>query len=213
MRTRFCNICGYGRIDLDYALHSIASQVTLFASASIEIDKFAIFEVPIPKELKDVEGEKFIDVALAFDPPVRRRRADYLGVSMSFDLIRGKKLSEVIDAYRAAESQETPDRAISGSSRISFFPTTRCKQEGFARNASTLQKGTFSFKRSTKDYGESYWLVVRAQREWLPDAFTHQDFAVAVNVRAATDKLYGLIQSRINVRLLQREQQRQRQRT
>jgi hypothetical protein len=210
--NQICNICGYGRIDLDYALHSIASQVTLFASASIEIDKFAIFEVPIPKELKDVEGEKFIDVALAFDPPVRRRRADYLGVSMSFDLIRGKRLSEVIDAYRAAESEETPDKAISGSSRISFFPNNRCKQEGFSRNASTLQKGTFSFKRSNKDYGESYWLVVRAQREWLPDAFTHQDFAVAVNVRAETDKLYGLIQSRINVRLSQREQQRQRQR-
>jgi hypothetical protein len=149
-------------------------------------------------------------VALAFDPPVRRRRADYLGVAMSFDLIRGKKLSEVIDAYRAAETGEKPVKAISGSHRVAFFPSTACRDEGFGRNASTLQKGTFRFNRTNGDFGESYFLVVRAQRRWAPDTITHQDFAVAVNLRAQSDQLYHRVRERIELRNRQRVQQRQR---
>ena len=157
-----CTVCGYGRIDLDFALDSTSRRVNVVAYGSIQLDTFAVFEVPIPAEMIAAQGDKFIDVALAFDPPVRRRRAQYLGVAMSFDLIRGKKLSEVIDAYRAAENGEKPDKAISGSSRVAFYPSTACRDEGFERNASTLQKGTFRFNRTNKDFGESYFLVVRA---------------------------------------------------
>lgn len=207
-----CTVCGYGRIDLDFALESTNQRVNLISYGSMEIDTFSIFEVPIPPEMIAAQGDKFIDVALAFDPPVRRRRAEYLGVVMSFDMIRGKNLSQVIDAYRAAESGENPDKAISGSSRIGFFPSTACRNEKFERNASTLQKGTFRFNRTNKNFGESYFLVVRAQRRWAPQSITHQDFAVAVNLRAQTDQLYNRVHDRIALRVRQREQQRQRAR-
>jgi hypothetical protein len=207
-----CNVCGYGRFDPDYALDSTDSQVTLFNYGTMEIDKFAIFDLPMPEEMLQAEGDKSIDVALAFDPPVRRRRADYLGVSMSFDLIRGKKLNEVIDAYRAADVGETPDKAISGAARVAFYPSTVCRNEGFERNASTLQKGTFTFRRTGKDYGESYWLVVRAQRRWAPLTITSQDYAVAVRLRARTDQLYSKLRNRVELRVRQQQAQRQRAR-
>jgi hypothetical protein len=131
---------------------------------------------------------------------------------MSFDMIRGKTLSEVIDAYRKAEGGETPEKAIGGSSRIIFFPPTACRGEDFGRNASTLQKGTFRFRRTNRDFGESYFLVVRAHRRWAPPEITHQDYAVAVNLRAQTDQLYVRVNERISIRNRQREQQRQRAR-
>ncbi len=183
-----------------------ANRATLLASGSIEIDKFTIFELPIPQEMLDADGDKTIGVALAFDPPVRRRRADYLGVSMSFDLIRGKKLAEVIDAYRAAESGEIPDKAVSGSSRITFVPSAT------RRNSSTLQNGSFTFKTLRKDYGKSYWLVVRAQRRWAPDTVTHQDVSVVTTLRCRSTELYSAIRDRVQVRLRQQQEQRQRAR-
>jgi len=201
-----CNICGYGRIDLDYALDSTESRVTLISSGAIEIDKFLIFELPIPAEMISAQGDKLIDVALAFDPPVRRRRADYLGVSMSFDLIRGKRLTEVIDAYRATERGETPDKAISGSCRVDFSPNAT------SRSAGTLQKGCFRFSRTTKDYGKSYWLVVRAQRRWAPQSITQQEFAVAAALRCQSNQLYNLVRNRVELRIRQQQEQRQRAR-
>jgi len=207
-----CTVCGYGRVDADFAMDSTDRRVSLIAQGKIEVDTFTIFEVPIPPEMVSADGDKFIDVALAFDPPVRRRRADYLGVGMSFDLIRGKSLSEVIDAYRATEAKEEPDAAISGSSRVAFFPSTACRKEKFERNASTLQKGTFQFKRLNKDYGQSYYLVVRAQRRWAPQNITEQDYAVAVTLRAQSDQLYARVRDRVTLRLREREQPRQRAR-
>ena len=83
-------VCGYGAVDEDLALHSGDRRVTLIAQSQVLIDSFHLYEVPVPEEFRRAAGKKRVVVSLAFDPPVRRRRAEYLGVEMSFALIRGK---------------------------------------------------------------------------------------------------------------------------
>lgn len=46
------------------------------------------------------KGKRSITVSLVFNPPVRHIRIDYIGVKMSFRLIRDKAPDEVADAYR-----------------------------------------------------------------------------------------------------------------
>jgi uncharacterized protein YecE (DUF72 family) len=58
-----------------------------------------VAEVPIPQEFAENKGTRQIKESLAFDPPTRHSRSAYLGVEMSFRLVRGKIVTEVIEHY------------------------------------------------------------------------------------------------------------------
>jgi len=193
-------VAGYGRIDSAFALDSSDRRVTLVAQGSLALDRFAVYAVPIPPSLVAASGNKFIRVALAFDPPVRRRRMDYLGVQMTFQMIRGKSLEEVLNAYRSVGPEEEPDAAIQGSCKIDFDPKETARDGGYKRKLSTLQRGDFNFIRNATRYGDTYWLVVRSERKWAPVEIETQDYALAVVLAAEDDRLY----SNVSLRLQQR---------
>ncbi len=176
-------VCGYGAIDEDLTIHSADRRVTLLAQGTLRIDTFAVYEVPVPSEFRQAPGEKTVVLALAFDPPVRRRRAEYIGVRMDAAMIRGKSLDEIVEAYRAVTAEER-DAARRGQQDIqgAFQSPFRCSLEPGPRalRASTLQRSEWTFQREGQDYGDSWYLVVRAQRTWAPDDTEEQDFAVAV---------------------------------
>ena len=199
--------CGYGRLDEELARESADRRVTLIAHGSVQLDHFVIYEVPIPPEFMDAQGQKRITVGLAFDPPVRRRRQEYLGVHMNFYLIRGKTLEEVINAYRAVGPHEEADAAIQGACNLTFEPPPQPRDGGYIRKKSTLQQGVHIFKRrGGRDYGDVYYLVVRAERKWAPAEIETQDYAVAVALQADDPQLYSVVEARISQRLRARAQ-------
>ena len=52
------------------------------------------------------------------------------------------------------------------------------------------------------EYGETYYLVVRCERQWLPDEFATQRFALAVQIsHAAEIELYERIRERVVIRV------------
>ncbi len=70
---------------------SPANRVLLCAESEVQVDHIAIFRVPMPPELLKAKGYKDLTIGLAFDPPVRARRADNcIGVEMSLTLVRGQ---------------------------------------------------------------------------------------------------------------------------
>ncbi len=204
-------VAGYGFIDDDFALDSADCRVTLVAQDRLSIDSFAIFEVPVPLEFRQAPGDKRIVVSLAFDPPVRRRRADYVGVRMDYSLIRGRSVEEIVDAYRALSTEEriaarSGDYAIQGA----FQDASRCRlQPGpQALRTSTLQRSEITFKQRTQNYGDSWYLVVRANRVWAPAPITHQTFGIAIVLEADEPQLYNLVRQRIELRQQQRARAR-----
>jgi hypothetical protein len=206
--TGVLQVCGYGLIDEDHALHSGDRRVTLVAQANIPLDSFRLYEVPMPEEFRWAPGRKRVVVGLAFDPPVRRRRAKYLGVEMDYALIRGKSVEEIIEAYLALTSQEqaavrrreiTMPRALKPPYRCDLKPGPQSLE------SSTLQRSEWIFqRREQQDYGESWYLLVRAKRNWAPAEVTHQDFGIAVCLEAEEPRLYSLVRQRVQVRLQQR---------
>lgn len=194
-RDAVMHVCGYGQVDEDLAMTSSDRRVTLVAQGALKLDHFRIYEIPTPTEFKKAAGEKRITVALAFDPPVRRRRQDYLGVRMDFMLIRGKTPAEISEAYSKVTDEEDPEGAFGSPFRVKIEPP---QTKGSAKG--TLQRGEFRFKREQKDYGETFHLVVRASRRWAPPEIEDQKFAVAVALEADEPQLYARLKARLRAR-------------
>jgi hypothetical protein len=90
--TAVPSLCGYGITQVVGASTSDRNRVVLYADAEIGMDRFFIYEVPVPAEFNQTKGSREIRVTLAFDAPTRHTRAAYLGVQMSFRLVRGKAI-------------------------------------------------------------------------------------------------------------------------
>ena len=192
------NLCGYGIANATVASTSDTNRVVLYADDTIALDRFYVYEVPIPREFSETKGSRSIHVTLAFDPPTRHTRADYFGLQMSFRLVRGKSLEEVIDFYKKRDKDvdgELPE--LEGRYDCSFDPKSRVRECG------TLQSATFTMRQNpAAEYGETYYLVVRCERKWIADDFLQQRFALVVELSHQVDvQLYERIRQRVRVRI------------
>lgn len=190
-------LAGYGYPIQDAATDSFEQRVMLLADMreenAIEVDKNHIFELPIPKEFESAKGKKRITVSLAYNPDVRKTRMDYLGKTMSFELIRGKDLEDVYKVCASQAGRDEEDKAER------FEDKYICNMENCGktlREHGTLQKGTFEFSRSS--YGENYYLVVDCKKNWSTEK---QNYALVVTYEVEDEavKLYELLKNRIRV--------------
>ena len=187
-------VCGYGKPDFDLASRSDETRVVLYADSQLAFDNFHIYEVPIPGEFTQEKGTRRISVSLAYDPPVRHTRFDYLGIKMSFRLIRGKSADEIAEAFRQrARDEAQVDRLSSTRFDCSMKPKPTLREGG------TLQKGTFTMRKApATDYGDTYYLVVRCERKWARDEHARQRYAVVVGLEHTAEiNLYNRIRERV----------------
>ena len=156
-----------------------------------------MYEVPIPSEFLNTKGETSISVSLAFDPPVRHSHFDCLGVNMSFRLIRGQNVGEVVEVFRKRTKDEDPVDNLAQSSNCKMVPGPNLREGG------TLQRADFIMKRNPMyDYGDTYFLVVRCERKWARDEHGPQRYAVVVTIKhAEAINIYSRIQQRIQARV------------
>lgn len=171
---------GYGVTNLNLAIASDDSRVVMAVEDSLPVDRFAVYEVPIPTDFQTVKGTRHIKVSLAFDPPVRNSRKEYLGIKMGYQLVRGKSAEEVFDRFRRWEAEEKEQ----AGGAYTFENKWICDLSPLAtiREAGTLQVGTFIRQRDMSGYGDHYYLVVRCEGKWASKLVEQQTFAVAVEL-------------------------------
>lgn len=188
--------CGYGLPDSELALESSDRRVTLIAQGKIAIDTLILYEIPIPAVFRAALGKKRIIVSLAFDPPVMRRRADYLGVDMGMHLFRGKTPEEIVAAYRfvTKEERQTAPKSLQNPFKCPLEPNAEVVE------TSTLQRREWTFTTSADRYGETYYLMVQARRNWAAAEIHAQDFGIAVTITADEPRLYNQVQQRVPAR-------------
>lgn len=169
--------CGYGVPDLARALSSEERRVVLIADKQeLVTDQFALFRVPLPKEFQTTKGKRHIRVSLAFDPPVRHTRLEYLGLRLNYHLIRGMTPDAIFEFFRHRTKEEGRFDELPSTARCALAPSRDI------RGTSTLQASKFSMTRNIDHYGDEYYLVVVAERRWAGEEITHQRFAVAVEL-------------------------------
>jgi hypothetical protein len=187
-------VMGHGLPDVERSMFSDDGRVVLYDQAEIGVDHFLIYELPIPIEFQTTKGVRRIDVALAFDPPTRRTRLDYLGHTMSFDVYRGMALDDVFDVCRKFLKSEGPPPKVAGKFRCALEPSiTR-------RGASTLQRATYIRKKDISRYGDTWHIVVKCESGWANTR--NQRFAIAVEMsHEANLPLYARVQARLQARV------------
>ncbi len=186
-------ICGHGQIDQRRAAYSDDARVVLYAEDELELDHFAVYQIPIPDLFQSEPGDRSIRVTLAFDPPVRHTRADYAGVGMSYRLIRGTDSAHIFEHYRKRTVQEGPFPEMAGRYSCDLVPRPTQREKG------TVQCSKVTFKRTVAAYGDSYFLVVRCESGWA-DYVQRQRFAVVVEIEHEAEiQLYARVQQRVRV--------------
>lgn len=165
---------GNGFVDPLKAAYSDDHRVVYYADDQLEVEKFAIYRVPIPVEFLS-GGRRTIRVSLAYDPPVRRTRAEYLGTKMDFRLIRGCPSDHVLEHFRshAGETGDHPEMLDKYICKLLPGPNHRA--------GNTLQTAQVSYTNDTLDYGNEYFLVVRCAGGWAEEEI-RQRFAVVVEL-------------------------------
>ena len=186
------SIIGNGFVDPMKAAYSDDHRVIYFAEDNLDIDRFAIYRIPIPAEFQ-TGGKRTIRVSLAYDPPVRRTRAEYLGTKMDFRLIRGCPPQHISDHFRSHVGEDTEHPEMAGRYDCDLKPNKT------QRKGNTLQTGSITFSKDTLDYGNEYHLVVRCMEGWATDEL-RQRFAVVVELEhQAGVQLYARLRARARV--------------
>ncbi|MGA7958046.1 MAG: hypothetical protein WCA26_13425 [Xanthobacteraceae bacterium] len=166
----------------------------LYREDSLPIDRFAVYEVPIPDTFQATRGRRVIKIALAFDPPVRHTRFDYAGVTMSFSLIRGTPAEDVLKHFRRWQKSEGPAFRVNDRFKCPMVPGPQRRERG------TLQCATFTAERNIAGYGDRYYLAVQCEGGWATDLIQQQRFAVAVELQHEADiLLYERVRVRVRV--------------
>lgn len=192
--TERAMVVGNGVINLERALYSEDDRVVLFKEDVLAVNKFAVYEVPIPPEFQEVKGSRRIRVSLAFDPVVRHTRMDYAGLNMSFDLFRGMTSEEVFDACRKYEVEEGDALTVGDARKCKMKPGPQLRGRG------TLQCAVFPAARSLAGYGDTYYLAVRCEGGWASEITPEQRFAVVVELEHDAEiELYSRVEARVRL--------------
>jgi hypothetical protein len=187
-------VCGHGRPNFDWARFSDNNRAVLYNETHIGHDNFHVYQIPIPRSFLEMRQRRTIEVTLAYDPPVRHSRFDYLGATMSFRMFRGKRLEEVIEACQSQAGNEDPADGLT-STRWEC----KMKPSPTAREGGTLQKAVFSIRNIPRDeWGDTYHLVIRCEKKWARIEHAPQRYAVVVVLRQDADaNIYEQVNQRI----------------
>ena len=172
---------GYGRPDLELATDSGRQRVVMTHQGEMACDTACVHQFPVPRDFAIGASQRSISVALAFDPPVRWQRRDYLAGVMELGLYRN------VDPVRLADQLSSGDAGD--------LPRDRRWLGGELRPTQTLTTGSTlivrrwivdSARALNPDDGDMYSVsVTHRARPWasgLADAPNTQRYALAVEL-------------------------------
>jgi hypothetical protein len=114
-------LIGYGICSVDDLTASKRNRVRLVAMDEVELDKLHIYRVAIPEIFLATKGKRGITVALAYDPPIRASRKEYLANTMWVEALHGLTTEEV-EIYRAKNASPDVD-ALPAKHQLELRPT------------------------------------------------------------------------------------------
>jgi hypothetical protein len=188
---RRLRLLGYGLPDAGRALRSTDGRVVLVAEDELEDGHYHIYELDIPARFARLNSRRWIRVTLAYDPPVRGTRKEYLIRKLYFRLVRAKTVEQIEHAAREGRD---------------------CDQPGLAPGIdwvrdSTVQSATFECKKPWPFNGgeDSYvtWhVVVRSEPRLDDEPLGPQRYALVVSLQHGDPglKLNNLVRARVESR-------------
>ncbi|EHR53573.1 subtilase family protease [Saccharomonospora marina XMU15] len=177
---RRLRVYGLGTPHADRAIDSDRNRVTMTFDGKMSIDTVQIHPLPIPELFRRGHqgGERTITVALAFDPPVRRQRREYLAGTMKVDIYRNIDPDELAEIL-IRQDPDDPRELINDLRRLKLEPGSS------AFTNATLQVRSWKRKQTFVDDTDTFYVVATHKAQtWARGApeYTHQRYALAVTL-------------------------------
>lgn len=188
----------------NHVVESFTNRVVMMFEGKITCDTALIHPIPIPEAFARGRADRSISIAIAYDPPVRRQRREYLGGRIKLDMFRNVE----VDELRELMGRQDPDDRRK-------IPSDRRRIQQKLRPAATIALGsTLQVRRWSApaansldpDDGDTYYVVLTHVREaWadrLPENYAEQRYAIAVELwdrdRPEID-IFNLVQNKVRV--------------
>lgn len=194
----------YGIPSAARILESGGNRAVMVFEGEIRAGGRVIHTLPIPKEFAaSSTTERHLRIALAFDPPVKRSRRDYVAGRMNFDFVRNLAFEDV---KRTWEVQPTVAQRAAGA-RYDKLPSGNERPQLFPGVNSVLSNTLIRRDIVTQTWNEddeTYFLVVsHDESPWTTGqlrAYPTQTYAIAielVDVGRTTLDLHSLVEAEL----------------
>jgi hypothetical protein len=195
VEARTLELAGYGVAVWERVGVSQDNRVVMYAEDTLRPDNFHVYRVPMTASFMNVAGPHELTVSLAFDPPVRHRRFDYLAYRMDFLLVRGVDLADVYEM--AGADIDSPAAGRLREYEAPMRPTRTDRGRGANQVGRLLLQ-----QRPQQRWANDWHLVVRSINRWMDEEEGPQRYAVAVGlgVARATD-LYAELETELRAEI------------
>jgi len=197
MQEHMRQVVGYGKVNTDTLFRSTDDKVVLLTESAIENDSHQFYELPLPEEfLRSNRATRQMRVTLAYCPPVKTTRMEYMATKISYRLVKGDSLDEV---QRHFNQNLKKEEDLIGDASASKSNRTITSQE---RERGTVQSSIWTLKKLSP---KQKWFVVvtRQDKEWgRAICLDEESYALVVSVSDRENleaRLYAQIQARVRV--------------
>lgn len=173
VEARTLELVGYGVPSWDRVGFSQDSRVVMYAQDNLRPDDFHVYRLPMTASYVNESGPHELTVALAFDPPVRHRRFDYLAFRMEFQVVRGVDLAHVYEM--AGADVDSPTAGKLREYEVAMRPTRTDR----GRGANQVGRLLLS-QRPQQRWADDWYIVVRNINRWMGAEADPQRYALAV---------------------------------
>jgi hypothetical protein len=204
--SRLLRVVGYGRTDPNRAGFSEENRSVLIAEDEVREDHFHLYELELPDEFVSRPGRRTLRVSLAYDPPVRGTRREYLSRTMWFQVYRGLASSRIMEAMgRAAGSGEMP--TLPNSNVVRPRPPHTALQWSTVQSAvfGSGQERAFDY-RDERDGRRLIHILVGCIRRFDAGTSLEQRYALVTSIEHedSTVRLHQALRQQIELRARQR---------
>lgn len=203
----------FGVPSADRVLESVGNSVIFVYEGEMATNSHLAIELPIPEQFATGNSQREVRVALAFDPPTRRSRREYVAGNMVFELIHRESLASI----QAAFAKQPTEKEREANPALTFVPAMKGRNLTPPKTrfkSSTVMCREYSNPHKGWDPDDQvYHLVITHEpTPWTAAqkaAYKKQSFAVAVQLvdrgRPELD-LFGLAEAQLQARARGRAQ-------
>lgn len=198
-------LVGYGACLLDRIVFSREHDVCLISEDELPEDRWHIYALPIPQDFLGDQSMRGITVAMAYDPPVRSSRREYLARTMWVEVLKGMTMPQ-IEKYRGPFSGKGKAPSLPTSAILDLRPTKEPVQWSTLQVRRRVWKATPRFNTVEQAENPVLHVVVGCQHRFATGEDTPQRYALAIRLWHESERvnIYQKLREHIRVRAIER---------
>ncbi|MFE6735572.1 S8 family serine peptidase [Microbacterium sp. NPDC057650] len=168
-------------------LESSGTRVIFTFEGTMATNSHAVLEIPIPELFARGHSAREISIALAFDPPVRRSRKDYIAGNMEFTFVQREDLPAIQAAFAKQPTRKERDE---DPSQVFFDPIggrALVPPKTTFLSDTLMRRSFYSANGGWDPNDDDYFVVITHEHSrWTrpqKNQYKEQAFAVAVEIR------------------------------